>query len=122
MPKYSIKMTKVDHSGLKIVPLLAPVKRLCLLRHDPFLAGQILSITSHHYKSLLFPQCLNIKQVNLGFKMYMKHYIESRKRGTHITAALFKNRHYESFILLLSAFFLTIANNVQPYIKSEVAD
>ena len=67
MPKYSRKMTKVDHSGLKIVPILAPVKRLCLLRHDPFLAGQILSITSHHYKSLHFPQCLNIKQVNLGF-------------------------------------------------------
>ena len=54
--------------------------------------------------------------------MYMKHFIERRKRGTHITAALFQNHHYESIILLLSVFFFTIANNVQPYIKSEVAD
>ena len=54
--------------------------------------------------------------------MYMKHFIERRKRGTHITAALFQNHHYESIILLLSFFFFTIANNVQPYIKSEVAD
>ena len=54
--------------------------------------------------------------------MYMKHFTERRKRGTHITAALFQNHHYESIILLLSVFFFTIANNVQPYIKSEVAD
>ena len=54
--------------------------------------------------------------------MYMKHFIERRKRGTHITATLFQNHHYESIILLLSVFFFTIANNVQPYIKSEVAD
>ena len=37
--------------------------------------------------------------------MYMKHFIERRKRGTHITAALFQNHHYESIILLLSVFF-----------------
>ena len=58
--------------------------------------------------------------------MYMKHYTESRKRGTHITAALFQNHHYESaFLPLLSVlffFFFTIAKNVHPYIKSEVAD
>ena len=94
-------MTKWTIQGFKQFPFHAGQTALLAWTR------QILSITSYHYKSLPLSRMLKYQTSKFTrLLMYMKHYIESRKRGTHITAALFQNYHYESaFIPLFSVFF-----------------